>query len=1840
MAKDERYFSQLFNLEKPEIGTATAVLEPSSPQKDNYFSNLFGLTPSAPTRNYIEMPKRIPVNPSVVKQEAVIQPPSATVPTVIRSRNIANRSVTMEIPQEAVPQFGNAPIVENIIPKRHIDIPSMDKQAYFQNLFGVPLNKVKLEMPTEPEKMPTGEAIVTGIKTGLKKTLDVLSTTLPENLPSQISWEMPKEFPPAAEHPNIQLPQPIRPFALTEKDKQTLEESGLTGKLADQATELLVQIPLFAASGAGGEAAVAGLIAKAGPVVKTLLPAIEKISPQVAGTITKVVGQSLGFGTYGAGTTVATGGSPEDAAKAFVQNAAMIGVATPSAIAFRALAKGASPVLQKAFNILGSSLGFGAGVSATGGSPEDIKAALILGAGFGLFGKGVKNAENVRSNEKPVSETGNVPGQRPNARGENLQLETKTKPVVAEAQQQAQGQETPAQPVPVETPSVSATKNIVTESEVTLQKQRAETLNRLREKHDIAIAEIAKKSALEEKIASGEIPPHELAEIRSNEEIDKLRSKGLYFDQEGNLTYAEPTSEIPARSDVAREHWSAWERNLAGSSGATNAPKDIIRAIRFGQQPIPRAGEPPIVPTEQPIGTVPSSQHLTVPPEAATATAATATAAKANVPTGKGFEKPRTQRRVIDEFASIHDNPEFRRLTLGYNLRQKLMQKWLPSLMGNKPSLGLSALSKDYKAIVGRTTEPLSKEAYSALTQEAESFNLSEGFQKDIYGLPETVHPDDIRQLIAESPQNKNEYLSASRSILNKVKSQEENRLTYNPEENVEIPPTAKIPVVTGNWENGETRPFAFDPNSTTNEGRFRLVNPDEFQEGMMNGADFNRWQRYKGQKWPGVSFVVGRDKTGTNSVQAIRFDKNIMDEGKAAQWWNENATKFGRELTKPPEEGAAPIVEKPTEPISPKTPFEMKREIEGVSGDEERGAGFSDVIGAVGQEKPMQVVVNEGSDAAAVQKMFNQQKADVKTHYRRTLRQIWDEIGGKIVDVTYGAKRRLMTDPNGQNVITKLDAIRGASSEAGRQVENAEKTVFKNLPRKYDELFGDYCQAMRTIEVEKKGIPQQENTFGTKTTIKSTGGITGKQIQGWLAEIKNQDPKGFSALESARAIMKDVFDEQLDQLAAEGLSTKEAVAEIKKNNEYYFPRRFIQHIDPESVGTDASGKEITIHDSGIKSLQEGSEQAMLNNPRLLMSQAIIRTQSRIAKNRANKALYELVNNNEKNVLDAKIAKNIKGTFEPTPLGYRPVSCFINGEEKRIFLPRQVAKYWVTSDPETSQLAAKIANVLSGSFLLKPMATGLNPEFAVANLPRDMVHSWFTTQEYSPILPFAVLQQLKDMAKVSLDVIKRKGRLTEYVKEGGGMNLLTQQGYINKTRPWESPSKVDEQIQSVQKVLGYIGETSEQLVRMAIRERAIKNGKSPEQATWTAANYIDFRQGGSMAKAIDHAVPYLNAGIQATRGIFRAFRENPKVAAFKTAQVMALGMGLAYWGLTKNKEAWNNISEREKESKFIIPLPWSYTDKEGNTRHAYVGIAKDQSQRFFCTLGEVLVERYAGNINGETAWKRVNTAIADFLPVDASSLMPPTMSAYVGYLNNKDFWTREDMWKGPKVEASQEYWKATPQIYKDLGSSTNLSPVRLQKSASRVFPKNIYTDLMETGWDQMMAEVSQKDRMEIEKAGLEQIVNAPGMRRVLRVTSPTAKTAELSQVSEKAEMKKNRESLDMYNRAIDQVSELKLKPSDNPKSTFGEFYVKEKELAGREGRKLNRAGVYRAYEKAFANRTLTPEEKIIYNAPNIAAREAVVDKILEGKKLSAEQKKREKFRMMKKYSVFMNPQGE
>lgn len=698
----------------------------------------------------------------------------------------------------------------------------------------------------------------------------------------------------------------------------------------------------------------------------------------------------------------------------------------------------------------------------------------------------------------------------------------------------------------------------------------------------------------------------------------------------------------------------------------------------------------------------------------------------------------------------------------------------------------------------------------------------------------------------------------------------------------------------------------------------------------------------------------------------------------------------------------------------------------------------------------------------------------------KRTIKQTYKKLKTSLVDVAGNTKAALnKLGPEGKKAVMRHVAHGGAHSKALRMSNQATEEIYGGLTEEEHDYIDQYIYARRHLEI---------SSF--RPDFKLPGGKTPQDMQALIDSIP---PEVLPEIERRAEVYWQTMDNQLQQLFDEGLLSEAQLKALRRVGRYYSPRVVLDFVDPMTTGFEG-GKKITVPDSGIQRLtDEGTEKLVEGDTSLLLSQVINRTQSRIFKNRANQALYELAEVQPDNpiIRKAKVIKTTKEgkpVYQPAPRGWEKVSVMIEGQKREMLMPTEFAGEWIFKDPILLHTQRNMIQWLTGTKILKSMATGLNPEFAFTNVPRDIALIWMSTEEYSPVLPKAMGQIGLDISSVIKDAVTRKGAFENYINEGGGMEFLTHQGRFT--------SRMTGHIGQIQKVMGYFGETSEIMTRLALRQRAIKNGATPEEATIIARNYLDFTQGGNLAKAADSALPYLNAGIQATRGMIRAASTNPKLFSVKVAQVASIATMLYLANRLLNEEAWDEISDRDKVNNWIITTPYSYLDDTGTKRHIYFKIAKDQGQRVFSSIFENLA---AKSIGDEANVEQVTLAVRDFIPFSPTNL-PPTVEAMLGYSANKDFWFNEDIWKGPEVKPEEEFTRYTPQAFVELGRATGLSPERSKAALEQLFTYgNIWTSLVGGGTEILLKGLDEKDKDLVTE---EVILKKPFVRKIVRSTDP------------------------------------------------------------------------------------------------------------------------------------------
>lgn len=719
----------------------------------------------------------------------------------------------------------------------------------------------------------------------------------------------------------------------------------------------------------------------------------------------------------------------------------------------------------------------------------------------------------------------------------------------------------------------------------------------------------------------------------------------------------------------------------------------------------------------------------------------------------------------------------------------------------------------------------------------------------------------------------------------------------------------------------------------------------------------------------------------------------------------------------------------------------------------------------------------------------------------RMARKTILDKVKVGVFDTSSKVKSRLLEQSGdvGRRAVMQHELIAGATPKAQLKYQVWEDKIYNGMTKGDIQLLDQVIQSRRIIEIDKiKG----------EGKVKHPGNLTGRQHRNALIGLR--DNVGKEKFDTLYKRSNDYFratNKALGDLYVNGLITKKTYTDLQ--SVIYEPREFISRIDPVTV-QNLGGKKITVHNSGLHQLGRGDISALVGDSRALLAEYMMRVENRIARNKANQALKdfaELVPDNGWVVAPQVTKRGKKGTPKGIrqPPGTVKVDVLVKGEQHPMFMDAAMAEQWITQSPQMTANMANMFRAVSGSMVVRPLATGYNPGFALVNFPRDIMHAYMASSEFSSHLPVFAMQMTNALKATMKDAWRKEGRFKDFINERGGLNFLTHQGTNITVGPLAHHNLLP-RWRHIKETMSKLNEFSEVWTRLAIREQGLKNGLTPTEATWAARSYLDFSQGGKYAKALDHSIPYLNASIQAFRTTARRAVQDPK--AFATKVMWLQGTAASIWlaNYSMNPEGWAQVSPNVRRDNFVIMTPFSIIDDNGSERHLYFTVKKDNTMVPFTAMPELLLERY---LEGRIPKNEMLEVFKSAVPIVPTEAIPPTISASMTYMSNHDFWTDDKIWKGPKVPPEQEFQiaprKPTSPFFVDLGEAMGISPMRAERAAAKVFPQNPYTDLTGFGYKMMTQGMNSYDRS---KQTEQILADTPIMRRIIGMTHPLSRAIE------------------------------------------------------------------------------------------------------------------------------------
>ena len=714
-------------------------------------------------------------------------------------------------------------------------------------------------------------------------------------------------------------------------------------------------------------------------------------------------------------------------------------------------------------------------------------------------------------------------------------------------------------------------------------------------------------------------------------------------------------------------------------------------------------------------------------------------------------------------------------------------------------------------------------------------------------------------------------------------------------------------------------------------------------------------------------------------------------------------------------------------------------------------------------------------------------------------------------IDVSGNTKNALeKLGPAGHKAVEQLVLRAGATPRAQQLLNDAWYKIYDGLSTSNGtgatiagELISNERALFDRFAISQRIVAIEGTKIGKARKPQFHGGTSGYDHAAWLNSAKAALGNERFAEYALRAEhLFDVGAAQLKALYDNGLITALDYRRLRGVN--YLTTRYLEHIDPQIPYKEIGGQTITVGESGLHPFKGGSKKAQLTDTESILREYVVRTQNRIARNNANKALFQVAKQQPKNGVVREAKYDAKGNPKDAPPGETLIRVRIDGETKGMYMPEWLADGWVVSSPEISTTMANWSRALSGSVITRPLATGYNPAFAIANMPMDLIHIFLAQSgDYSSFLPMYLMQYGRDILTVAKDAARKTGRYKDYINEGGWFDFLTHQGQqvINLSGGARYIQRHQPKLKLIRDSLGYFNQWSEVVSRLAHRERVLRNqqarGEAPDPvaATFAARNRLDFHQGGGVTKGFDNIIPYLNANTQVMRKVLGNAKQHPVETSYKMLQLAAIPTAWAAYNMLVNAEVITQIPMQERMRNYIFVPPGHpfYIDKDGTKKFVYYTLRKEPFSATFYNWLELTTYKYMGE---KPTYSAVDY-IVQHTPVSLTNI--PTLQAYMSYVSDYNFWFGDDVYgRDSNVDDYAKFTGDTPEIYKNFGELFGKSPEGLRAATRALIPNNAYVEAGTLMYDNVFADPAEQEEM----PWGEMMADMPLASRVYKLTNP------------------------------------------------------------------------------------------------------------------------------------------
>lgn len=601
------------------------------------------------------------------------------------------------------------------------------------------------------------------------------------------------------------------------------------------------------------------------------------------------------------------------------------------------------------------------------------------------------------------------------------------------------------------------------------------------------------------------------------------------------------------------------------------------------------------------------------------------------------------------------------------------------------------------------------------------------------------------------------------------------------------------------------------------------------------------------------------------------------------------------------------------------------------------------------------------------------------------------------------------------ENPMYYVKQFMGGGGIANYRIDNELTPILKQT-KNFDGL-RQYLIARRMNELADRGIGKKANTAIAELTQKYGPD-----------EIANFDKISTQLYAYQR--------NQLDQLLATGVISKQSYDNIIAKNQFYIP---FNRVIPDVIAeTTQGGQKI----SGAKKLGslkaiKGSEKEIIDPIESLIKNTYD-VQATVAKQKVLNSLVALAPDEFK-----PLAKNA-GLKAPA------IELFSNGKRIKLSADPQLAKALNAMDEEQLNLVVRAMSLPAKA--LRAGATSLNVAFAIPNVLRDQL-SAAVNSKYGGV-------PIYDFVSGLASVIKKDDSYKKWLLSGADQATLFSQDRTTLMRGVKDITggvgyKTGKLVKSPLELFRIFGDLSEKGSRLGVFKRALKGatkeGLKPEDALLTAMREsreatIDFAQRGSKMKAFNAMVPFLNARVQGTYKLAQSFKQRPVQTMMRGAAIASVPAVILYIhnNADGNKQIYSEIPDYIKRENFIIVT--------GDKNTPFIKIPKGEVGKIFANP----VESFMAQINNDsTNWSDTAKSLADaFLPIGSVSepsrfltdLIPTAIGVPLQIATNYDIFRGQNIvgQYQKDLPAAQQYNRYNTETAKKLGELLNISPAQIE----------------------------------------------------------------------------------------------------------------------------------------------------------------------------------------------------